>query len=379
MEILDDYLAFFEARITGRYVTSETILPVLKSYELIVDISEIGTSVDGREIHLLTLGTGKKKILAWSQMHGNESTTTKAVFDFLKFLTQKEYYQDEIAAVLAKHTFHIIPILNPDGASAYTRENARGVDLNRDAQQQTEPESRILARMFDEIKPELCLNLHDQRTIYGFDSGLPATVSFLAPAANEQRSLTEARQVAIDLIDKMNAFLQQCIPGQIGRYDDSFNANCVGDAFQMANVPTILFEAGHFMNDYPREKVRRFITIALLGLFDCIPQTVAPSMEYSDIPENKKNFYDLIIRDVRLKSSKKLISVALQYREVLMGDAISFVPYVEAMGDLTSHFGHKEVSANGSRILVNSQEKYDIGEKVSKIISKKDKTVLYIN
>jgi murein tripeptide amidase MpaA len=31
-------------------------------------------------------------------------------------------------------TFYCIPMLNPDGAALYTRENANKVDLNRDSQ-----------------------------------------------------------------------------------------------------------------------------------------------------------------------------------------------------------------------------------------------------
>jgi hypothetical protein len=39
------------------------------------------------------------------------------------------------------------------------------------------------------------------------------------------------------------------IPGQVSRFDDGFNINCIGDKFQ-SHVPTILFEAGHFQDDY---------------------------------------------------------------------------------------------------------------------------------
>jgi hypothetical protein len=46
--------------------------------------------------------------------------------------------------------------------------------------------------------------------------------------------------------------LQRYIPGQIGRFDDSFNLNC-GDTFQAMGVPTLLFEAGHFEGDYQRK------------------------------------------------------------------------------------------------------------------------------
>ena len=49
---------------------------------------------------------------------------------------------------------------------------------------------------------------------------------------------------------------------QVGRFDDAFNINCVGDYFQTQGTSTILFEAGHYQNDYSREKSRKFIAFA---------------------------------------------------------------------------------------------------------------------
>ena len=68
----------------------------------------------------------------WSQMHGNESTTTKALFDVFNTLISNNPI---IKHILNACTLYIIPILNPDGAEAYTRVNANAVDLNRDAQE----------------------------------------------------------------------------------------------------------------------------------------------------------------------------------------------------------------------------------------------------
>ena len=44
--------------------------------------------------------------------------------------------------------------------------------------------------------------------------------------------------------------LEKQLPGGISRYDDQFNPNCVGDYFTKCGTPTILFEAGHYINDY---------------------------------------------------------------------------------------------------------------------------------
>ncbi|QIE58556.1 peptidase M14 [Rasiella rasia] len=379
MKIIEAYPSFFESRLGGRYITQEIISPLLSEYKNDYKISVIGSSEMGRNIEMIVVGNGPKKILAWSQMHGNESTTTKAIFDVLKFLRQKNVFQEAISTFLNEHSLYIIPILNPDGAVLYTRENANEIDLNRDAQQQSQAESRVLAKVFKDISPHLCLNLHDQRTIYGFETGKVATVSFLAPAANEERSITPARQAAMNCIENMARALSCVIPGQIGRYDDSFNANCVGDSFQMANVPTILFEAGHYPNDYQREETRKYIGLAMLTLFGFVTISEEKTTTYQALPENKKNYYDVLIKNVKSNRGEKKVSIALQYREVLQENSILFVPYIESIGDLDAFYGHKEIDANGMQVLINSQKKYEVGNKVSTIISKKENLVLFLN
>lgn len=378
MEIENWYRNNFEARLSGRYITSEMILPLLNEYENRFEITVAGVSEKDRNIQLVKIGSGKKTILAWSQMHGNESTTTKALFDLLKFLEQKNFFQKEIQHFLNSHSLYVIPILNPDGAELYTRENVNGVDLNRDAQNLSQSESRCLRAVFDTLKPDLCLNMHDQRTIYGFDDGMPATVSFLSPAANAERSITNAREVAMQGIVKMNSFLQKVIPDQVGRYDDSFNSACVGDTFQMAGVPTILFEAGHYKTDYQREKTREFIFYALLALFDIIGETHAIDYnDYFNIPENRKNYKDFIIRNAKLSQSENLADVAIQYVEVLNEGIVSFEPYVDTIGELEGFYGHLEDDINGTEILTNSDKKLTVGVKVSDIIGLKGKMPLY--
>ncbi len=48
-------------------------------------------------------------------------------------------------------------MLNPDGAEKWTRTNANDVDLNRDSQNLTQPESQILRKCIEDFKPDLCL------------------------------------------------------------------------------------------------------------------------------------------------------------------------------------------------------------------------------
>ena len=88
-------------------------------------------------------------------MHGNESTTTKALFDLYKYIEDHKETKF-VNTLLAMCTFTFVPMLNPDGAEAYTRINANKVDLNRDAQDLSQPESLILKELYTNIKPDYC-------------------------------------------------------------------------------------------------------------------------------------------------------------------------------------------------------------------------------
>ncbi|MEL0645769.1 peptidase M14, partial [Olleya sp. Ti.3.14] len=81
------------------------------------------------------------------------------------------------------------------------------------------------------------------------------------------------------------------LPNQIGRYDDGFNINCVGDAFQSLNAPTMLFEAGHYKDDYNSEVVRGFVYKSLLLALNYIVSEDKQRFDvthYNAIPENGK-------------------------------------------------------------------------------------------
>ena len=350
------YARNFESKIKGRYITLEHINPLLEFYKKHFEVSVFGVSELGKEIPILKVGNGKKKILAWSQMHGNESTTTNAVFDFLKFISQKDDFKDEIRGFYNNYSLYIIPILNPDGAALYTRNNANNVDINRDAQDLSQSESGILMKAFKYIKPDLCLNLHGQRTIFGLDTEKPATISFLSPSSNVNRDVTESRKVAMELIVRMNNYLQKLLPGQIGRYDDSFNANCFGDAIQMNKIPVILFEAGHIGDDYGRDQTRAYVFYSLVSLFGMVKQD-KKLIDYKDyflIPENQKNYNDYILRNVIVNNDKKPTSIAIQFTELLENGSLKFVPQIVEIGDLKDKFGHSEKKGFGEEILVLS-------------------------
>ena len=356
-------------QITGRYVTNSHLDLVKKEFAEDFIIEETGRSVQDKPIYLFKLGAGRKKVLLWSQMHGNESTTTKAIFDMLNaFKTDKT--NDGLQEIDKSCSLYIIPILNPDGAEAYTRVNANSKDLNRDLQELSQPESRVLMDLYKKIKPDFCLNLHDQRTIFSAGNNPnPATLSFLTPSKDPERSIDDSRKTSMSLITAMVKDLSPELDGQIGRYDDAFNINCAGDTFQHLSTPTILFEAGHYRDDYEREKVREFVFRALLScLFHISEDNISLEnyREYFDIPENQKLFNDIIIRNAELEEGVKDIGV--QFREKLKNGRIEFEPVIEEIASGISKSGHREIDAAGKKISLPGKGSFTENVIVNKII-----------
>ncbi len=360
----------------GRYIPPERIEPLLLHYQSQFQVKEIGTSEEGRKIHSIKLGSGDFKIFMWSQMHGNESTTTKAIFDLIQFLS----VAGDLQAKILKHfTILIIPVLNPDGARLYTRVNANSVDLNRDAHTQTQMETKALMKAYTSFKPDLCLNMHDQRTIFSVaDTGKPAVVSFLAPAADESKTITPARIFAMQAIVAMQKVLAEYIPGHISRFDDTFNENCIGDTFQSLQTPTILFEAGHFPGDYQREKTREYIFYALLVLLKYIKDDEIVSIshkDYFDISESEKKFRDILIRNAGVSDKATKVSIGIQFKEFLKDDQIEFVPFVDFIAENTDIKGHKEIDASGKSVVINDSDKILEGDEVSNLIINSKKII----
>lgn len=344
------YNEFKVHQIKGRYITNSHILPFLKNLNSHFKLQNIGFSEKNTPIYSVNFGKGPINILIWSQMHGNETTTTKSLIDCLNLFNS---INNEL--ITYNLCIKIIPILNPDGANNYCRLNSNNIDLNRDAQELTQSESRVLRDLFDEFKPHYCFNMHDQRTIYSAGNDYyPATLSFLSPSQDSNRSLTNNRKIGMKIISNLRHVLDPYIPNQISRYDDKFNINCVGDKFQSLGVPTLLFEAGHYNNDYNRDITRKYMMFAIYQTFLSIINKSYidySTNNYFDIPENKPTYFDVLIKGVSFdKKLKDIRDVGILYRESLEKSDINFIPFVAKIGDLRSYYGHKTFDAKSMHV-----------------------------
>jgi hypothetical protein len=298
---------------------------IIKNY-LNTYTSILGYSVENRPILLSSFGSGKKKVLIWSQMHGNESTTTRSLIKLFSELTSKK------SSLLKKLNIKVIYQLNPDGSNKYSRFNANGVDLNRDALNNSEPESKLLISLFRTFKPHFCINLHDQRSIYASgNTKLPALLSFLAPSYNESKSINEVRKKSMEMIGILYKKIKLSKSWSVGRYNDDFNINCFGDFFMSQNTPTILIEAGHHPNDFGRNVVVDQVYICLLNFLDSFANencTKYQTDTYFSIPKNHDHLRDIEIKNIRGLSglSNKLF---IQFYECLKKDKIYFIPKIE--------------------------------------------------
>jgi hypothetical protein len=332
-------------QVSGRYLPSDKIAALASKNWLSDQWRTAGFSVLGKAVYNIRLGRGSKRILMWSQMHGNESTTTKGLLDFITWLHSGKEISEQ---ALDHFSFSLLPILNPDGADRYTRFNANEIDLNRDAVNQSQPESEVLRREFEDFQPDFCFNLHDQRTMYNVGSSrVPATLSFLSPAMDAGRSVSANRLTAMQLIASMNKKLQAVLPGGVGRYDDTFNPNCVGDHFQSLGTPTLLFEAGHYPGDYARESSRYYFFKSLIYALEGImtgDYTSFAQDDYLSIPENGKQFEDILIRRADLISDKhqRDTIIGICFKEVLLDGEIQFVPELSEKEGKEEVFGHQE-------------------------------------
>jgi hypothetical protein len=347
---INNYTHYHVANLHGLRITNDDIQILIKELDSeLFNVELIGYSEELRPIHKISIGNGPKKILLWSQMHGDESTATKSIFDMFTYVTLNKF-TNVISNLLETCTISFIPILNPDGAERYTRENAKGLDLNRDAKTLLNSESRILLEQVKLINPDYAFNLHDQTAWYNVDSTTSvATISLLAPAADEERTLTESRKKAMSVIVSMNKILQSIIPNKVGRYNDSFCDSCFGDSIQALGIPTILIESGYFPNDEEREYTRKLHTIILLQSLISISSNNLPDYRnYFKIPVNEKRFYDLKIKNVSYNGV--LTHVGVRYKIIFFEQKLKkIIDDTETISgnELNDKLFHREIDANG--------------------------------
>jgi hypothetical protein len=323
--------------------------PFLRSSS--VRAAEAGRSIQGRPIRTVSFGSGPTTVLLWSQMHGDESTATMALADIIAWLASPDSSHAALKNRLRSNLrIVMVPMLNPDGAELFQRENAVGIDINRDARNQVTPEARTLKALRDSLRPDFGFNLHDQnaRTLTG-PNGTQVAIALLAPAADEERTYGPVRSNARQLASVIATVLQGHVGGRLTRYSDAHEPRAFGDLMQKWGTSTVLIESGALPGDPQKQKLRRINVIAILSALDAIATKSwrnASADAYESIPSNSRSAVDLLIRGGSLVlpgAPPFRADVAVNYDNALERTS----PRVRDVGDLAAVVALDTIDASG--------------------------------
>jgi hypothetical protein len=360
-KLLDSHVLYQEKLITKRRFGHKIVLELIEKIKQnpMFEVSLGTLSTEGRDVYLVKFGTGKTKVMLWSQMHGDESTATMALFDILNFFQAKDGLDFLRKQLLENCTFYIIPMLNPDGAEAWSRYTSLGIDMNRDALALQTPEGRFLKTMQQGISPDFGFNLHDKMRRYSAgETGHLATISYLATAYDQEQNFNETRKKAAQVIVAMNRNIQQFLPKSVGKWPSDFEPRAFGDNIQKWGTSLILVESGGYKNDPEKMYIRKLNFVSLLTGFQSIAEKSYQKeelTEYNNLPLNSKSIFDIIIRNATLKkgeiSYKVDIAINREEKPVRGGDSFVNEGEIEEIGDMSVFFGTDEIDATGMEII----------------------------
>jgi murein tripeptide amidase MpaA len=161
--------------------------------------TELGLTLDGQPLDLLTLGEGAKQVWLYARQHPGETMAEWWMEGAIERLCDPE---DSVARLLrAKATFHIVPNMNPDGSRrGHLRTNAVGVNLNREWHEpspERSPEVLHVRAAMDRTGVDFAMDVHGDEAIphvfiAGFE-GIPSLKPDRLALYNRYRDILAAR------------------------------------------------------------------------------------------------------------------------------------------------------------------------------------------
>ena len=326
-----------------------TILDPIFAGSATLACETVRESAEGRPLRMVSFGEGEVGVLAWSQMHGDESTATMALADIFSFLAR--HPEHALVRALSRHlSLHFVPMLNPDGAARFQRHNAAGVDVNRDARRLATPEGRALKSVYDRIRPAFGFNLHDQSPRFRVgNSDRMAAIALLAPAHNAEGEVSERRRAAMRVCGVVRRAIEPLVGGHVTRYDDAFNPRAFGDLMGAWGTSTILLESGGWPDDPQKQHLRMVNFVAILSALGSIADGSFAEVDlalYDGLPPNGRMVSDLLLAGGTLVAPglpPLTADVLIEYEDPLTRTS----PTIVEVGDLADREAHETVAATG--------------------------------
>ncbi len=346
-------------------------------------------TVQGHRVNALSCGNGSIRVMAWSQMHGNEPVSTLALADVMNFL---EGGSPIASMILQNLTIVAIPLLNPEGHLSANRRNSMGIDINRDALDLVSPEAAFLMETHAALKPDFGLNLHDQE-LYHITEPLrrQTLVALLAPECDEAKTVTPARYKAMQVAGFVAKQLLESpvASGRVAKYQDSYTPTAFGDTFMRKGTSSVLIEAGSVPGDHERNTARQMvfasIVMSLYAMCGAMDGGEAVSA-YDALPLNIYNtMYDIVLHglEVSAPGRKYRVDVAIRRTktscndEDFADDSTDF--RIANIGNLSAFaaikdFGNADIAYNGpyNGLYVGRPADFDIMDAAGNIINVRD-------
>jgi murein tripeptide amidase MpaA len=141
----------------------------------------IGKTVQGRDLHMVTVGDGPLDLWVIARQHPGETMAEWFAEGLLGKLLDDD---DPIAQLLRERaTLHVVPNMNPDGSFlGNLRANAAGMNLNRawlEPDAKRSPEVLAVRRLMEQTGVDLFLDIHgDEQNPYCFLAGCEGNPSY---------------------------------------------------------------------------------------------------------------------------------------------------------------------------------------------------------
>ena len=356
-DIYYSYDNYKEKTLTNRRFKYSDIVPLIDQLKNknIFKVDKVGKSIEGRDLFLVSVGSGKTKVFLWSQMHGDEPTATAALFDMFNFFLDEKAFPDFKKYLFSNLTIYILPMVNPDGTELFQRRNIVEIDLNRDVVRLQTPEAQVLKNVFDSLKADFGFNLHDQGRDYSVGTSIyPAAISFLAPSPDYEKTITEPREKAMKLIGHTKEIMNEFIPGHVAKYTDDYEPRAFGDNFTKWGTGVVLIESGGWRGDREKQFLRKINYVTILSALNSIASGSYKETDisvYESIPNNEKFMMDFILRKLKFKREDKdyIIDIGINFEEENIDDARDFYlkASIEDLGDLSVYSGYEEIDLSG--------------------------------
>ena len=134
-----------------------------------------GCTQRGLDIPLITIKNGNKKnkikLFYFAGVHGNESAGIETLLYFIERMAG----DPSLRYFLNKLEFYVLPMLNGDGVSDFTRLSANGININRDMVTLNTPEATVLHEIVNKVQPHVIVDFHEYGPYHERYSALSST------------------------------------------------------------------------------------------------------------------------------------------------------------------------------------------------------------